>query len=97
MHEPNLVLWHYTDMRKEIEEEGEKRTYDARAFGSSAFAASDWTFDFFLDLQSSFNAYQTEKRMKLTMAQSWEPWRVWPSCHLRHLISLEVDSMVGHS
>jgi hypothetical protein len=80
-----------------MEEEGEKRTYDARAFGSSAFAASDWTFVFFLGLQKSFNTCQTEKRMKLTTAQSWEPWRVWPSCHLRSWISLEVDSMVGHS
>ena len=55
-----------------------ERTYDGRAFGCSALAASDCTFGVFLDLGNSFNMPQTRNRMELTMAQSREPWKVWP-------------------
>jgi hypothetical protein len=64
VHGSKLCLWHYTDVRMGslIGWKGQerKRTYGDCAFGSFAFAASDWTFSVFLDLRDSLNIPRTK-------------------------------------
>jgi hypothetical protein len=72
VHGSKLGLWCYTDVRigPLVAWGGpeRERTYGDCAFGSFAFAASDWTLGVFLDLRDSLNTPQTKKRARLTMA-----------------------------